>query len=385
MKYRWFIVGILCVILLLTGDRLWSARACDPVYKGKRLSEWIDQLDLSRPYPERLNAEKALQEAGSLAYPLVESLLRDRTGAMEAVAIRACEEKLGKKWPFRTAEKNHELAIHACHALGTNAVTLLPALLDCAVRGHPNGSSSIQPFVKNFGLASVVPLMERATNSDPRVRQRAALLLREVGVQSPEAAKTVIQLLNDPVQDVQAAAVFSAEDIAMKNSAAMIPAVGTLSGFLNNPDQTLQAAAVAGLKYLGREAAPAVPNLLLLLEDRKAVIRRAAVDALGMIAPGSQYETRTVERLLVVRNDPDADCRRDIHWGLGFFPDQAHMVLPILMDGLTSSDPIIVNGCLLGLSRLGRASQPAAPQLKQMATHDMFGSLARRALRELER
>jgi HEAT repeat protein len=92
---------------------------------------------------------------------------------------------------------------------------------------------------------------------------------------------------------------------------------------LSDPDKDARLYAVNALSFYRSKAAPAIPSLIGVLDDREAELRRTAAMTLGNL---DKAEKQSAARLRVMlRDDPDARCRELAEValkGFGLSPDK---------------------------------------------------------------
>ena len=135
------------------------------------------------------------------------------------------------------------------------------------------------------------------------------------------------------------------------------------------PNQTAYANrrsfAAALLTEAGTNAVGALPRLLEITEAESPDYTHNFVRAVGMLAPGTQYEDRARKLLLrvVTETRGDAELRRMSYRFLGMFG--GNEVVPVLIDGL--HDRRMVDACIESLVKIGTN---AVPELTNIAARE---------------
>ena len=135
------------------------------------------------------------------------------------------------------------------------------------------------------------------------------------------------------------------------------------------PNQTAYANrrsfAAALLTEAGTNAVGALPRLLEITEAESPDYTHNFIRAIGMLAPGTEYEDRARKLVLRVATEAraDAELRRMSYHFLGTFA--GNEVVPVLIDGLR--DRRMINACIDSLVKIGTN---AAPELTKMAARE---------------
>ena len=202
----------------------------EPMYRGKALSEWISDLESTDADAVKA-ARLALKELGPLAAPaipqLAQMLYSDRTANRAAFALvdigtnslpfliealqngnrSARLEAALAVGEFRGAGEAAVPALVACmkyddDSVRVNAIGALqsipkrpdiavPALIECLADQDASGRATAATVLLKYGASAepAVPALLRAAreDSDPHVRERAAMALRAIAPQRAEA------------------------------------------------------------------------------------------------------------------------------------------------------------------------------------------------------
>lgn len=274
-------------LLLLATAAVWMV-AREPIYDGRPISEWIDDL-----------AGPVNPVYGAVASEALPRLLQQTPGSEIVPALGATLRR------GRTHFDRFHVWIHP----------RLPNRLAAAVR-RPDPTR------------------------DTQLRYRAALILYYLGSDARSSVHKLIDSMNDPDDEVRRVVtnalgnmeahpkVTAALRTALADSSDGVrrAALQSFSGLESNPVVVLEAAKLladpaAGvridaaqlLKNLGPDAKPAIPALIHALDDRNDDVLRFAAQALGRIGPDAR---NAVPALLEAfqRNRPYT--RTTIRWAL---------------------------------------------------------------------
>ncbi|MBU6402575.1 MAG: HEAT repeat domain-containing protein, partial [Verrucomicrobia bacterium] len=185
---------------------------------------------------------------------------------------------------FRDGDDNHVApAIHAVHALGSNAVpTLLRSLRVNDSVWKRTCAATIAKLPAEW--KSALPEVEL---SAWRVRARCASCLGDLGVLAAPAVPELIRALTDPAQAVR----FSAAEAVGKIGVEPQLIVPVLTSVLHrDPDLEVRLQAVQALGRIGPRAQPALPVLLGILKSTnnpawRDPVERCVSEAIWRIDP----------------------------------------------------------------------------------------------------
>ncbi|MBC8100716.1 MAG: HEAT repeat domain-containing protein, partial [Armatimonadetes bacterium] len=136
-------------------------------------------------------------------------------------------------------------------------------------------------------------LIEALSDTEQSVSRFAALTLGQIGSSAAPAVPALAHLLASGNLDVRNSAAYALAQIGE-------PSISALTGALQGVSTAARIPAANALREIGRAAAPAVPALIVALNDPDADVRRAVARALErMNTPESQdalqtFYTRTV-------------------------------------------------------------------------------------------
>jgi hypothetical protein len=236
---------IACAFALLAALAAWAIfrpeRPPDPVFRGKALSKWTDEVD---PHTGQLTAaaSEAIRLMGTNALPY---LLRE-TGTEDSGFMEAVHGLFGSSPPDQL--DHHERGVRGFRALGTMG-------FDCAIQG--------------------------LTNSDKLIRWGCAAALLEIGKGSNAMIQPLIGRLNDEDANVRAQA--AATLGCCSNYPSQV--VPSLLKSLNDTNRPVQGAAALSLGRFGDESKMAFPVLLKMLADPDPQLHFFVTNALKAIDP----------------------------------------------------------------------------------------------------
>jgi hypothetical protein len=200
MKRLWIVIMVL--VVALAGVIVWQVlkpsepSEPEPVYNGKRLSEWLkfyadatDRFPTLEVQQEFKNTDSAMRQIGTNAIPSLLRLLRVKDSTLTVKLLDLLQEQHVIKIKYTRASYWNLAAGHGFQVLGAKAQNAVPALIEIV---NANISPSSQ-YCSLIVLANIGPsakdavpsLLQWVTNADGAVRLSAtnALLLID-----PEAA-----------------------------------------------------------------------------------------------------------------------------------------------------------------------------------------------------
>jgi len=129
-----------------------------------------------------------------------------------------------------------------------------------------------------------VPVLVRALR-DRHAASAAKFVLGEIGIAAKEAVPALVQSLRE---ERVGRALRTPPSSALALGRIGAPAVPELIPVLENDNPEVRTSAVIALGFIGKPAHDAVPHLMPLLHDNNLEVRQAAALALGSIAPDNR-------------------------------------------------------------------------------------------------
>lgn len=183
-----------------------SEPADDPVYQGRRLSEYLDELKLEGPIEEtpRSYVAEALQRFGEEAVPKLREML-----AVRDSPLRRTWNRWSRDVPFlgrvacQDPRKSRRLALLACHYLGRAAKDAAPEMLE--LLGEPEWSRDAARALSATGSGTVPLMIARLGDRRAFVRANAAFALGEMRLTRGvgEAVPALVASLDDDDANVR--------------------------------------------------------------------------------------------------------------------------------------------------------------------------------------
>ena len=284
MKTKRRFALVLAVLAGLTAVLFLASQPSDPLHKGKRLSEWLQEFDMSNSVLEpdrRRKAEQAIREIGTNALPFLVRELRARDSWLKRKTLKLTPKLLLGRMPTAVfAHVRRQRAVAGFRALGPLGTPALPQLSDL-LNDKEIASYAARAMVQ-MGTDAVPPLMSALTNREPAVRIAAADGLYWLKSDAAPAVPALMAALKEEKESVRRGAASALGNIGQR-AEAVVPA---LLDALKDPISSVRDQAVWALGRFRAEAKAAVPALLKAAkEDADNRVRRSAADALMRIDP----------------------------------------------------------------------------------------------------
>src|SRR2546426_4374026 len=150
-----------------------AARAREPVYEGKRLSEWLRDLDDNILAADSRNrAVDAVRQIGSNCVPTLVELLHSSDSWPKRKLMELVGNQSRIRFHFTTAQERRSRAIRGIEVLGPAAIPMLIDLLNDKAT-----MSTAMICLSRVGSEVVWPLTCTVTNEGPQVRSAAIVTL----------------------------------------------------------------------------------------------------------------------------------------------------------------------------------------------------------------
>lgn len=156
----------------------------EPVYHGKRLSQWLDDYNRAGDITKTEPASEAIRALGTNTLPFLLASLKHADSPLEKMFRSIVRKQHRAKLPFYGEYPYRFASIFALRALGSNAAPLCPELLRLAEdRGDWLG-----PIALCAIGSSSIPTLERGCQStNEAVRFRALAMIAALKAPEPPA------------------------------------------------------------------------------------------------------------------------------------------------------------------------------------------------------
>ena len=272
-------VGLcICLGLVISAAAFIALSPREPVYQGKRLSDWLRDLDDNTLAADSRNrAVDAVRQIGSNCLPTLAEMLHSSDSWPKRKLIDLVGNQSRIRFHFTTAQERRGWAIQGIEVLGPAAIPMLIDLLNDKAT-----MPTAMICLTQVGPEVVWPLTCTLTNETPQVRSAAIVTLGLLRSNAQAAVPALVaRLESDEDNRVRASAANALGNIK-KESEVAVPA---LVKHLSDADPTIRAQAALALAKFGRQAQAGVPMLLKTMRDENLTVRNSAAVALKEIDP----------------------------------------------------------------------------------------------------
>ena len=287
---------------------IWEPRRqVGPVYLGKALSQWLEEVPDGWDSPvegrQKPAVAKAVRAMGTNALPTLIKMMEARDWPPKPRLLWLASNLLHLDLMRHTnpAERQNVRALFGFCALGTNANPAVPALTNLLLRRGDDCTAVALAYMSPEGVLAVSQVLTNQdiirTNNAPRARFTAFQVLRRLTWVAQQAdppfersrlellarlaAPSLLQCMNDPYPRIRVAAAMRAVDLGLDRD----KAVTVLTACLTNPDPWVSSYAAASLSALGPAATSAVPPLVKASREHGTSVASANTNALPKTSP----------------------------------------------------------------------------------------------------
>jgi HEAT repeat protein len=250
----------------------------EPVWQGKKLSQWLVECNSDNPRDLTASAQKAIRAMGTNILPFLLNMVAT-TDSSAKMKLRAWAGK-GSIIRKLTTPTHFNFRISAAagfEALGKEAAPAVPELIKML-----NDEQTEYPAVlalSAIGPSAVPLLMQTLTNRSAFTRMGALQALSFMHG-AEEAIPGLLRCLDDPEPAVRGEAAFALGDMR-KQPDRVVP---KLMERLADTNSSVRADAAVALGLFGAQARMAVPKLMELQNDSSIEVRQQAIAALKKVA-----------------------------------------------------------------------------------------------------
>ncbi len=265
----------------------------EPLYQGRTLSGWLEDLDEGKAGEVRKRANAVLIEAAGKAAPHFVETLRAKDSRLKLLAIGLAQKQNIINLRFQTARMRREQGIADFSRFRVGAIPVLTNLLE-----DPSLAVEAARTLSGIGSEATFHLIQALDHTNDQVKIAAALgldciyangvrfqkLVARPGWQGMFPTNAVVaalvKLLNVKTPEVSASAAFALGEMR-EQPRIVIPALTECLEMTTN-SRVLQAVADALGKF-AHDAVTAVPSLQFVIYDTDPAVRNVAARALEKI------------------------------------------------------------------------------------------------------
>ncbi|HWY74833.1 MAG TPA: HEAT repeat domain-containing protein [Verrucomicrobiae bacterium] len=279
MRKRIRIVLVIAGVVIASVLVLEALRPREPVYQGRKLSQWLNDYNRAGKMDKTAPASDAIRAMGTNTLPFLLAHIKHRDSRLQEKFFNLLGRQHWAKLPFYGADPYKSTSIFALSVLGSNAAPLCPELLKIAEQ--PDGRWWGTMSLLAIGPASAPTLAKACQNTSAHWRTYAVLIMAMQKTMGPP-----------------------------RFSCGWIPApvnhqpMFILGYAVSEPD-------LEGLLDSARPSFHVVEELINMLANPDGAVRRASAEAIGLYTkpPYTGVAKSAVKPLVKALRDPDADVR----------------------------------------------------------------------------
>jgi HEAT repeat protein len=327
------------------------ARAQEPTFNGRKLSEWMTILKEDDTPRKRRAAVVALGQIGAGS--------RDHLGAVIAAVGKALRTDASPAVREQAAVVLGQMKPEEAAAALTDLTEAMRVEKESAVKRE------VATTLARLGKAAkpaVQPLTAALKDAGPAVRAAAADALGRVGPDAQPAAPELMPLLKDADKSVRQAAIFALGRVDPEEKAE--PAAALVNVLKSDPDLELRREALVALGFLGERSQLVLAALVGVLADKNTELRALAAVTLGRF--GSAVRSVEAGLLKALKSDPEKQVRLNVVRALcSSYGAEAAALIPVLTERLKDDPAFEVRvAAAEELGALGPSGKPALPALR---------------------
>ena len=282
------IIASAIVSVIVAGIAFFAFRSREPVYQGRPLSAWLEDLDYGRPSFRREAvplAEEAVRRMGSNAVPFLVGMMRCKDSPFRKKMVALCSKQSFIKFNFRPAADTLQWrGALGIYVLGPAGKAAIPELINLLSNQHTwiRGRAAMALGKIGPDAKVAVPyLIKTLSDKDADVRACTCIGLSDLGPVAAEALPAVVTCLKETNHAVFSSALNAVS--SMRGQATLV--VPVLAEKLSDNDSSIRYSAAITLASFGPESRTAVPKLVAALKDQDKDVRQASAEALMKIDP----------------------------------------------------------------------------------------------------
>lgn len=271
-------IGRAVLLMAVLGVMAWVIlRPDEPTYRGKRLSQWLDEYNRAGALEKTEPISEAIRAIGTNSLPYLLANIKHVDSPMKIRFFALIRRQHILKLPFYGADPSRSTSILALHALGSQAAPLYPEVLKVAQDPgtHWWGMMSLLAV----GTNTIPTLAKACQSTNAQVRTEAALMIAMMRAMPPPWFSwgwDKAPLNGRPLFGLGYAV--SEEDVR------------EMINMLRDPDPAVRRASADAIGLYTRPpytgvAKAAVPSLIEALKDAEPNVKLSAGETLRKIDP----------------------------------------------------------------------------------------------------
>lgn len=292
-------------ILLAAGTGvLWlvlNSSNSEPVYKGRRLSAWLEDATEFTDVDTQRQAVEAIKAIGTNGLPSLIRMMRSKDSQFKLGLIELSRKQQFVKFQPELASSVHQRAAYGCAILRSEARPAISTLMDLLQVQHDD--TMVAGALVRIGPDGVLALTGGLTNKSADVRYCITAALAHIGIwrsstnNTPEqiatlnqeadiAVPALMKLLSNKSDPARGQAATTLGVIGF-HADIVVPALIETLQDANTAEDGLSTAisAARALGRFGHEAEGSIPALVIALKSPSAGLQDAATKSLKEINP----------------------------------------------------------------------------------------------------
>jgi HEAT repeat protein len=300
-KPIWLLVFLLPAVLVALV--VYSSRPREPVYRGRRLTTWLRDLN-ANDATVNAEAKAALRQMGSNAVPtLLEMFCAPHDSNFKHEVLVLSRKQFPVHLPLLSSAERKDLGWRGLLTVGPDA---LRPFVRTLAEDLQAGRAEVAGLLAMTGTEGLPPLLAALTNRNAEVQCAAANALSTFGrirkgdkvfsldtfysetdlrklaaTYADAAVPALITRLTDNDKTVRRSALRALQEIGEKPELLVPIAIDKLTA----SDPANRFYAIRILAEFPDQALPAIPKVVKALDDDDKAVREAATNALNKIAP----------------------------------------------------------------------------------------------------
>ena len=200
-------------VLVAIGVATYALWPREPVYQGKKLSEWLEEADIGVwPRPTVVPADEAIRQIGTNALPMIAQLLRARDSALKRKLLRVSYKVSFIGFHITAQNERHSRAITGCWALGPAAKPLVPELATALSYMDPYFRPAAEQWLGTLGADADAAVPALIAILRDRTNPTREIVPQTLGKISWRRREEVIPVLKECLKDTNQMVRFWAEN-----------------------------------------------------------------------------------------------------------------------------------------------------------------------------
>lgn len=312
---------------LLTSNR-------EPVYEGKRLSQWLEGFSLAQPQdteePEAMarEAAHAVRQIGTNALPSLLKMLRARDSALKRRLMYWAGRQSAIHFELIPAEDLRHRAVYGFKAIGATAQSAIPSILPLLADSQSGRDAAMA--LAGMGSPGQAALRESLSHHSPEVLVHAIVALSQSDAKLDAVLPGLLRTLNHEQFQVRVAATSALGKCLGEEARTREAATQGLKKLAQDENALVRQQAFLALRVHHPNPETIIPLFAKALHDPDVIVRTEALDGLHRIAPAEP--AMIVPLATQSLDDGESRVRVRAAMVLAAYRDKARPAVPALLE-----------------------------------------------------